>query len=151
MPREGRLTFQIEMKSTAQNWGVRARFRLIKGVFPTTVVMLRHNPLGNYSFSLSDTRRPYIGRFDTQPQSRKTSLLHGDSPIPEEHDFTLELVAVDAQMIGRCDGEVWGPVAVPETTRGKIMILSLHPVRDIEVINLDGISPGVAQKAAGLP
>jgi len=80
------------------------------------------------------------------PRNLQTTkvTLSPDQPI------LLELTVIGTRLLARCNGELIASVTDDALSRGALRIASSNPMRDIEVINLDGLPEAEAMKLAGV-
>jgi hypothetical protein len=65
-------------------------------------------------------------------------------------EFSLEFYTIGNRLIGRCNSEVVLSAEDQRLTRGVLTLHTGHLLRDIEVINFDGLSEADALKLAGV-
>ncbi len=80
-----------------------------------------------------------IGQWPVQP-----------GELSEGKEFLLELAAVNNKIIARGDSRLLGVVTDSRISSGRLAPFILSPVRDIEVINLDGLPEAEALRLLGV-
>jgi len=150
------------MDFSAANAGVRVKGRIAdREPLPVVVMLtLRHTtspPPRTEGYRLhitgGETANPSISLAHYDNSTRKTThfktmLRPGKLKAGEE--YSLELYTIGSRLFGRFNG---GPLLQAEDqrlTRGVLTLQTGHLLRDIEVINLDGLSEAEALKVAGL-
>jgi hypothetical protein len=73
-----------------------------------------------------------------------------DRVMQPEEEFTMEFYAIGTQLLARFNGEWLPPVTDTRLKSGSVFLQTGHLVRDVEAINLDGLSEAEARKAAGV-
>lgn len=135
-----------------QNWGVRTKVRLGDApAIPATLSLRKRNdPGGRYSLTFSGREKiPQIVHADG-PSKRE--ICKAESPIVWDMKTVMEIefIAIGTRLIGRINGALLPPATDTALTEGWVVVQSKHAMRDVEVINLDGISEADALKIAGV-
>jgi tRNA A-37 threonylcarbamoyl transferase component Bud32/alpha-tubulin suppressor-like RCC1 family protein len=147
----------------AANAGVRVKLRIAdKAPLPTVAVLTLRNT--TTPPPRRDGYRLMIGGGGTA--NPNVSLAHYDGLKSEANTFNqkllpgalqaagdemiLEFYTIGNRLIGRLNGELLPIAEDQRLTRGVITLQTGHLLRDIEVINLDGLSEAEALKLAGL-
>jgi serine/threonine protein kinase len=89
--------------------------------------------------------RYYTGSASSEPLHER---VLSSAPKPGE-EFQMEFFAIGNQLIARYNGQALPLVTDERLRSGGVTIQTAHLIRDVEVINLDGLSEAEALKAAG--
>lgn len=146
---------------SAANAGVRVKLRIADRT-PLSLAIsltLRHTtspPPRQEGYRLQiaggDTSNPSVSLALYDGQTRKTVQLDKDllpGALKAGDEMILEFYTIGSRLIGRVNGVL---LSVEDTrlTRGIFTLQSGHLLRDIELINLDGLSEAEALKLAGV-
>ncbi|HBJ86211.1 MAG TPA: hypothetical protein DDZ88_20570 [Verrucomicrobiales bacterium] len=149
------------LRRTGKNGGIRLRGRVdaALNMDALTSLWVRKQSVArtdaNDSYRLG-LRAPLPGQVTLNywmEKERRSVDLHVHTPQPPLADgaeFTLELVAIGTQLHARFNGVALPVITDTRLTTGEVGLHPLHPVRDVEVINLDGLSEAEARKVAGI-
>jgi hypothetical protein len=147
---------------SAANAGVRVKGRIAdKAPMPMVVMLtLRHTkspPARSEGYRLQigggDSTSPNVSLAHYDFSTLKTSQLELKmlpGALKPGDEFSLEFYTIGSRLFGRFNG---GPLLQAEDqhlTRGPILLQTGHLLRDIELINLDGLSEAEALKLAGV-
>jgi hypothetical protein len=139
-----------------RNLGIRCRGKLVVGENPAPFdfyLAVRRNEdtargITDYRLSL----RPGFNSLGIT-HSGKPPDLAADSLAPALQigdEFSMELIAIGDKLHGEFNGKALPVATDTRLTNGGVGFQTKHVIRDIEVINLDGVSEAEARKAAGL-
>jgi hypothetical protein len=141
-----------------RNCGIRGVFRR-EGAHFTRLELRRDTERASsesYTFGLVDPKGvTQVAHFRQQKfaddkSSRSLSSHHLPAPPPDGEEYTLEFYAIGTMLIGKLNGQVKHPVQDSSLQQGFLGLMSWEAFRDVEVINLDGLSEAEALKAAGI-
>jgi hypothetical protein len=147
---------------SAANAGVRVKGRIAdKAPMPMVMMLtLRHTkspPARSEGYRLhiggGDSTTPNVSLAHYDFSTRKTSPLELKmlpGALKPGDEFSLEFYTIGSRLFGRFNG---GPLLQAEDqhlTRGSTLLQTGHLLRDIEYINLDGLSEAEALKLAGV-
>jgi hypothetical protein len=76
--------------------------------------------------------------------------IRPETPLKPGDEFDMELIVIGGKLHGKFNGKPLPVVTDARLTEGEIGFQTRHLVRDIEIINLDGLSEAEALKAVGL-
>jgi hypothetical protein len=143
---------QAESKSS-RNWGCRVHGRFLHTKPPYVTVCIRNiDRVSNYNIAVMEDGKACIAIWEERGGDGKTTILaSGTRTLGMADEFTLEIIGVGDRLIGRCNGETIGPVKVAHVNEGRIIVNTTHVIRDMEVLNLDGLPEAEALKVAGFP
>lgn len=145
---------------TASNAGVRLTGRLanrppISFGFVVALRRIMSQPAEDYSYRFQidalDRSEPYVALGYYDAGARRQDLLEKKllpTPPKAGDEFRMEFYTIGSRLIGRLNGELLPIVEDKRLSRGTIYLQTLHLMRDIEVINLDGLSEAEALKIA---
>ena len=85
---------------------------------------------------------------DTSKKQETFHTLRPDPPLVAGVEYDLELYAIGDQLIARYNGKLLPIATDKRLTEGEAGLQIKHEARDVEVINLDGLSEAEALKAA---
>ncbi|MDP1587855.1 MAG: SUMF1/EgtB/PvdO family nonheme iron enzyme, partial [Prosthecobacter sp.] len=138
-----------------RNWGVRVWLRgLTSGTFKSPQLQLRYLDHAGYKLRVLDGA-VVISRVDGDKMPDvELKRTHVKMPSPDQ-DCLLEFIAIGQSLHANVNGERVSlelPVNEQPQRQGEVLIYGLNqqPFRDIEVINLDGLSEAEALKIAGI-
>ncbi|MCB1078028.1 MAG: protein kinase, partial [Verrucomicrobiae bacterium] len=146
----------------ATNAGLRLRMRIadIPKAPMGIVVSLRHrkSPKGepeSYRLQIGgmDSGNPSISMAHYNATTRMTETLtqkYLSGRVESGTEFDLEFFTIGYRLIARYNGEMLPILENTDLVAGELTIQSRHHLRDIEVINLDGLSEAEALKLAGI-
>jgi serine/threonine protein kinase len=105
----------------------------------------------DYLLSISSMdRRPSVHFQRRGEGGAEFSWVRPDTPLKPGVEFDMELVVIEDKLYAKFNGKPL-PVATDTLiTEGQLAFQTTHFVRDVEVINLDGLSEAEALKAAGI-
>ncbi len=86
-------------------------------------------------------------RTKAQEELARLPLQH---PLKPGDEYELELIAIGDALHVRLNDERLPVVTDTRLKEGTLGLHCIHPMRDVEVINLDGLSEAEARKAAGI-
>ncbi len=145
-----------------RNGGIRVRgrmspdipFRTLGSVFlhrttgaDASNQVYRANAIGAQTSVLSLT----LANEKTKAQEELARLpLPLPRPLVPGDEYELELIAIGDQLHVRLNDERLPVVTDIRLKEGSMGLHCIHPMRDVEVINLDGLSEAEARKAAGV-
>ena len=140
------------------NWGARARIRCGGGF--AGIVLRRNgtaasNTVSNYEFRVTQKGgaefRRGQGRGSVSGADRKPLGDPFPIPLTEGQEVLIEAFAIGDTLYGRVEGRVFTMKTDGVLKEGSFEVATqIMPVRDIEFINLDGLSEAEAKKASGL-
>jgi hypothetical protein len=116
--------------------------------------LFTENGGGNYRMDVSgrktnpDVVLAYYDR--TASKWEKFNTLFPDPPLKAGDEFDMELFAIGNKLIGRFNGKQLPIVTDTRLTEGNLGFQTADSVRDVEVLNLDGLSEAEALKLAGV-
>jgi hypothetical protein len=135
-----------------KNQGIRARLKHVPGTesaYPATV-SLRSVPGKRYSLNYSfDDQKARIALAAQQTTEALATLSPKNRP-PAGAEYDLEFYAIGEKLFGRINGELLLVSSDNRLGEGDITLQIKHLIRDIEVINLDGLSEAEALKILGV-
>jgi formylglycine-generating enzyme required for sulfatase activity/predicted Ser/Thr protein kinase len=136
--------------SLTKNYGVRARFRAAAEKRDTSYLILRDSKANNSSISLISPGTALSSQL--KQSSGFTTVFQKPSPRPVRtgEDFTLEFAAIGVGIVGRLNADVLQTANDIPPFEGPGRIVARDPVRDIEVINLDGLPEAEALRLLGV-
>lgn len=148
----------IELPQTVgKNWGIRAVFRRTGTSFSKLQLRKQGTQAGLrlYHFSLVESHgTTQIAHYDVHAFSDGTTTRSLNSktlaPIPEGNEYTLEFIAIGPTLIGRINGQEANIVQDDSLEEGRLGWVLREPFRNLEVMNLDGLSEAEARKAASV-
>jgi hypothetical protein len=141
--------------------GIRLRGKTAAGVNDLlhTSLFVRLTPASasrstNYRLSIRgiDTKPSVALAYTTGEETKKTDLnfIWADPPPKLGDEFDMELIAIGDKLYGKFNGKPLPVVTDARLTEGEMGFQTRHLARDIDVINLDGLSEAEALKAAGV-
>ena len=145
----------LQMITAASNVGVRARVmrKVIGGDAKgggVSGITLRSDSSQRYQLKLLDDRM--LGLRFVGQQATGTTVL--ESPLPSPllagQEITLEFATVGNRLIARAGNSVLKLVSGAYATSGSVFISGTDDLRDIEVINLDGLPEAEALRLLGV-
>jgi hypothetical protein len=143
--------------SKGRNQGMRlhGKFQLPSNyAFGGTISVRRTaGPVGprRYTASVQADGNALVGcSVNAQARQERLATIRVLPTFVADSEFDLELIAIGDKLYSRCNGKALPVVTDTRLTEGELGIESNHLVRDIEVINLDGLSEAEALKAAGI-
>ena len=106
--------------------------------------------LSSYQLMLSVSQKSFSVRLDTEWSNNAQVIqpLSGHAMKPDT-ELAMELAIVGNQIISRIDGQLQPLLTDTTLGSGHLGFRNVFPVRDIEVINLDGLSEAEALKILG--
>lgn len=142
----------LPFKVKGHQWGIRVTFRhLHRAQVPELLLRASHE--SNFNAYLEDDGRTLvIQHFDRRatPQYRTLNEIALPKPVEPGRAYTLEFFAIGQVLIARCrDVMVEVDSAIPPQ-EGLASIYGIHfdHFRDVELINLDGMSEAAALEIA---
>jgi hypothetical protein len=141
-----------------QNWGVRARYRWDSGGKAEACLrwdgVAATNTVTQYLFRV-EPGRAYFLRTKGKGEQNGSDTFPLNTPVSISltvgQEFTLEAFVIGDTLYGRVDGKLITAKTEGILTEGTFQLAaSVCPYRDLEFINLDGLSEAEALKAAGL-
>ena len=148
VPKQGKGVVKVSARNVAmRNTGIRARFRTqwARGLWG--LLLVRSDGMNTYQLRLVDGI-PALAFYTHEP--KKWEAIGGPGPKVTGPEYMLELFAVGDRLIARVDGKPVPVATDGRLIRGDTACSTEVPFRDVEVINLDGLSEAEALKAAGL-
>lgn len=137
--------------SAGIDWGLRATFRGLHQGTKVPEITLRETGETNYNaFLQGDGTAIMIQRFDANAVTRYQTIAKRELavPIPPGTPYTLEFIVLGKRLRLRLGDELLevAAPAAPTKGRGAIYGAGYDQLRDIEVLNLDGLSEAEALK-----
>jgi len=149
--------------SDGRNRGIRLHGKISPGVIQSinTFMFVRRKtmPIGGLAsyrlYYQGMGVKPTVGLSHTPeaPSTIKSSSFNFfwvDPPLKAGDEFDMELIAIGDKLIGRFNGKLLPIVTDTRLTEGAVGFQTKHLVRDLEAINLDGLSEAEAMKLIGL-
>ncbi len=141
-----------------RNWGLRATFRNQPvGEHMPELVLRRKNGSLSAQLYREGTIFVVLQSNDAAPEGvpryQPLSRTRLNESVPAGAPFTIEFVAVGAQLVARCHGTTVRCAAPPDgPASGEVAIRgpNYDAFRDVEVLNLEGLSEAEAMKVAGM-
>lgn len=138
--------------SRGKNQGIRARLKHVPGAeraYPATVsVRAVQGKRYSLNYSLEDQKARIA--LAAQQTTEAIATLSPKSRPQAGAEYDVEFFAVGEKLIGRINGELLPVSSDKRIGEGDITLQIKHLIRDIEVINLDGLSEAEALKLAGV-
>ena len=105
-----------------------------------------------YRLTLSGTPTSVSLNFwdEASKQPETFHSLRPDPPLVAGVEYDLELYAIGDQLIARYNGKQFPIGTDTRLTEGEVGLQIKHEARDVEVINLDGLSEAEARKLVGI-
>ncbi len=141
-----------------QNWGARARYRWDSGGKAEACLrwdgVAATNTVTQYLFRV-EPGRAYFLRTKGKGEQNGSDTFPLNTPVSISltlgQEFTLEAFVIGDTLYGRVDGKLITAKTEGILTEGTFQLAaSVCPYRDLEFINLDGLSEAEALKAAGI-
>ena len=141
-----------------QNWGVRARYRWDSGGKAEACLrwdgVAATNTVAQYLFRV-EPGRAYFLRTKGKGEQDGSDTFPLNTPVSISltvgQEFTLEAFVIGDTLYGRVDGKLITAKTEGILTEGTFQLAaSVCPYRDLEFINLDGLSEAEALKAVGI-
>jgi serine/threonine protein kinase len=140
----------------ARNMGIRAKFKKAAGkMSPTLRLRMDRDPRGGgYEFSNYQRRKVRLLQRTGGPPLMEVEgeMAWSDAPMtPDNGGFTLEFYAIGSRLVGLVNGRVVSVATHDRWRNGWAAVLPFeNPMRDLQIINLDGLSDDEALSKVGL-
>ncbi len=146
--------YRIETPYSGRNVGIRARFLhdtpSVGGRLGVRVGA--GESLGCYQLLYSQRDKACV--VETIDRTKNATAWHVPArtlvPLDKNGEAMLEIVALENHIFYRMDGRLLGKVDASAVVSGKLQYYGSSPIRDIEVINLDGIPEAEALRIIGV-
>ena len=138
--------------SLTTNYAVRAHFTYLSTGARSTLAVRRAEGLKTNYYEARAINNALVcqTREDRDVQSIAEKAIDGSLKVREGQDYTLEFAAIGSRLIARYGDQVVLTCSNERFPRGGALIYGGEPIRDIEVINLDGLSEAEALKILGI-
>lgn len=137
--------------TTSRNYSVRARIRReVRDDNGWTLVTLRENSAGRYSFAFKPTS--ILVTVDGGQPRRVKELFQSpySKSVSPGGDYEIEIATIGDHIITRYNGALVDLTNDATQQTGSVSISGIEDLRDIEVINLDGIPEAEALSILGV-
>ena len=135
------------------NCGIRGVFRREGANFTRLEVRRDTERASNESYTLGlvDPKGVIqMAHFRQHKYHRSLASHQLPAPLPDGEEYSLEFYAIGTTLIGKVNGQVKHRVQDSTLLQGFLGLMSWEAFRDVEVINLDGLSEAEARKLVGI-